>query len=155
MSKPIPDGYHAVTPYLVCADAERAIDFYEKVFGAEERMRIAAPDGKIGHAELVIGGSTIMLADEHPEMGARAPGAFGGSPVTLVLYVADVDATVARAVESGARVQRPVEDKFYGDRMGTIVDPEGHVWHVATHVEDVPQDELLRRAAEVVKAAAG
>lgn len=155
MSKPIPDGYHAVTPYLVCADAERAIDFYEKVFGAEERMRIAAPDGKIGHAELVIGGSTIMLADEHPEMGARAPGAFGGSPVTLVLYVADVDATVARAVESGARVQRPVEDKFYGDRMGTIVDPEGHVWHVATHIEDVPQDELLRRAAEVVKAAAG
>lgn len=155
MSKPIPDGYHAVTPYLVCADAERAIDFYEKVFGAEERMRIAAPDGKIGHAELVIGGSTIMLADEHPEMGARAPGAFGGSPVTFVLYVADVDATVARAVESGARVQRPVEDKFYGDRMGTIVDPEGHVWHVATHVEDVPQDELLRRAAEVVKAAAG
>lgn len=155
MPKPIPEGYHAVTPYLVCADAERAIDFYKKVFGAEERMRIAAPGGKIGHAELVIGGSTIMLADEHPEMGARAPGAFGGSPVTLVLYVADVDATVARAVDSGARVQRPVEDKFYGDRMGTIVDPEGHVWHVATHIEDVPPDELLRRAAEAVKADEG
>lgn len=153
MPKPIPDGYHAVTPYLVCADAERAIDFYKKVFGAEERMRIAAPGDKIGHAELVVGGSTIMLADEHPEMGARAPAAFGGSPVTLVLYVADVDATVARAVESGAKVQRPVENKFYGDRMGTIVDPDGHVWHVATHVEDVPPDELLRRAAEAVKSA--
>lgn len=155
MPKPIPDGYHAVTPYLVCADAGRAIDFYKKVFGAEERLRIAAPGDKVGHAELVVGGSTIMLADEHPEMGARAPAAFGGSPVTLVLYVADVDATVARAVESGARVQRPVEDKFYGDRMGTIVDPDGHVWHVATHVEDVPPDELLRRAAEAVKAAEG
>jgi PhnB protein len=155
MPKPIPDGYHAVTPYLVCADAGRAIDFYKKVFGAEERLRIAAPGDKVGHAELVVGGSTIMLADEHPEMGARAPAAFGGSPVTLVLYVADVDATVACAVESGARVQRPVEDKFYGDRMGTIVDPDGHVWHVATHVEDVPPDELLRRAAEAVKAAEG
>jgi PhnB protein len=155
MPKPIPDGYHAVTPYLICADAARAIAFYKEAFGASERMRLGAPGGKVGHAEITIGDSTVMLADEHPEMGARAPGAFGGSPVSIVLYVADVDATVARATKAGGKVQRPVEDKFYGDRMGSIADLDGHVWHVATHIEDVPADELRRRAEAAAKAAGG
>jgi PhnB protein len=155
MAKPIPDGYKVVTPYLVCADAARAIAFYKEAFGASERMRLGSPGGKIGHAEIAIGDCVVMLADEHPEMGARAPRSYGGSPVSLVLYVADVDATVARATKAGATLQRAVEDKFYGDRMGSIADPDGHVWHVATHVEDVAPDELQRRAALAAKAAGG
>jgi PhnB protein len=155
MPKPIPDGYHAVTPYLICADAARAIAFYKEAFGASERMRIGAPEGKVGHAEVAIGDCTVMLADEHPEMGARAPRSIGGSPVSLVLYVADVDATVRRAIAAGATLQRPVEDKFYGDRMGSIVDPDGHIWHVATHVEDVTPEELHRRAEQAAKSAGG
>jgi PhnB protein len=148
--KPVPDGYHSVTPYLVVDGAERALDFYRRVFGATERMRMSAPGGKIGHAEITIGGSTIMLADEHPEMDARGPRAFGGSPVSIMLYVPDVDATVQRAVAAGATLVRPVEDKFYGDRSGTIDDPFGHRWHVSTHVEDVAPEELERRAAALM-----
>jgi PhnB protein len=114
-------------------------------------MRMAGPDGKVGHAEIGIGDSVIMLADEHPEMGARAPGAFGGAAVSIMLYVDDVDATVKTAVAHGAKVLRAIEDKFYGDRTGTIEDPFGHHWHVGTHKEDVPPDEMQRRAAAMAK----
>jgi PhnB protein len=144
-----------VTPYLICADAARAIAFYKEAFGASERMRLGAPGGRIGHAEITIGDCAIMLADEHPEMGARAPRSYGGSPVSLVLYVENVDATVERATLAGAKLQRAVEDKFYGDRMGSIVDPDGHIWHVATHIEDVAPEELQRRAELAAKAAGG
>ena len=149
--KPIPDGYRAVTPYLIVADAAGAIVFYRQAFGASERMRHAAPDGKIGHAELLIGDSAIMLADEYPEHNARAPAAFGGSPVTLHLYVGDVDAVVARAAAAGATVTRPVEDQFYGDRSGSVTDPFGHVWHIATHIEEVSPDEIARSAAAMTQ----
>ena len=149
--KPVPEGHHSVTPYLVVDGAARALDFYGRVFGAAERMRMPGPDGKVGHAEISIGDSVIMLADEHPEVGARGPRAFGGSPVSLMLYVADVDATVKTAVAAGAKVLRPVEDKFYGDRSGSIEDPFGHHWHVSTHKEDVPPDEMKRRAAALAK----
>jgi PhnB protein len=149
--KPVPEGYHNVTPYLIVNGAARALDFYKRVFGATERMRMAGPDGKVGHAEIGIGDSVIMLADEHPEMGARAPGAFGGTAVSIMLYVDDVDATVKTAVAHGAKVLRAIEDKFYGDRTGTIEDPFGHHWHVGTHKEDVPPDEMQRRAAAMAK----
>ena len=145
--KPIPDGYPSLTPYLIVGDGAAAIAFYEKAFGAAERLRLTTPDGKIGHAELEIGDSLIMLADEYPAHGARGPRAFGGSPVGLHHYVADVDAVVARAVAAGAKLVHPVENKFYGDRMGTIEDPFGHKWYVTTHIEDVPPDEIDRRAA--------
>jgi len=146
-AKPIPDGYHAVTPYLIVKGAARAIEFYEVAFGARELFRMPQPDGRVGHAELQIGDSRLMLADEHPEIGARSPQSIGGSPVTIHLYVPDVDATVARAVAAGARLDRPVADQFYGDRNGGLTDPFGHVWFVATHKEDVAPDELERRAA--------
>lgn len=146
-----PSGYHSVTPYLAIDGASAAIDFYRSVFGATERMRMTAPNGKIGHAELIIGDATIMLADEFPDMGHRGPHALGGSPVSIHLYVADADATVARAVDAGATVLRPVETQFYGDRMGTLADPFGHVWHVATHIEDVAPDELERRAEAAMR----
>jgi PhnB protein len=145
--KPVPEGYHRVTPYLIVDGAAKALDFYRSVFGATERMRMPAPGGKVGHAEIAIGDSVIMLADEHPEIGARAPRAFGGSPVSIHLYVDDVDTTVKAAVGAGAKLLRPVEDQFYGDRSGTIEDPFGHHWHVATHKEDVAPDEMERRAA--------
>jgi PhnB protein len=144
---PIPDGYHSVTPYLVVNDGARALEFYKQAFGATEVFRMEGPDGKIGHAEIKIGNSHVMLADEHPEMGARSPQAFGGSPVSLMLYVEDVDATVGQAVEAGAKLTRPVANQFYGDRTGGVTDPFGHVWYVATHVEDVPFEELQKRAA--------
>ncbi|HXH83279.1 MAG TPA: VOC family protein [Candidatus Tectomicrobia bacterium] len=143
--KPIPDGYHAVTPYLSIAGAAEALDFYRRAFGATEIMRMAQPDGRIGHAEMRIGDSRVMLADEFPEMNFRGPRAIGGTPVHLHLYVEDVDAVVARAVAAGATVVRPVQDQFYGDRSGTVADPYGHVWHVATHKEDVPPEEMRRR----------
>src|SRR5262245_23865804 len=143
--KPIPEGYHRVTPYLVVDGAAKAIDFYKKVFGATERMRMPAPEGKIGHAEIQVGDSIIMLADESREMDARAPKTVGGTPVPLVLYVEDVDRVVKEAVAAGAKVQRPVEDKCYGDRTGTIEDPFGHQWHVGTHSEDVTPEEMKRR----------
>ena len=145
--KPIPDGYHSVTPYLIVDDAARAMEFYKRAFGATEVFRWEAPDGRVGHAEIKIGDSHVMLADEHPEIGARGPRSIGGSPISLLLYVEDVDATVGQAVEAGARLTRPVANQFYGDRTGGVEDPFGHVWHVATHVEDVPPEELEKRAA--------
>ena len=150
--KPIPDGYHAVTAYLIVDGAAKALDFYQRVFGAKERMRMPGPGGKIGHAEIAIGDSVVMLADEHPEMGARSPRAIGGSPVSIMVYVPDVDATVKAAVGAGAKLVHPVEDKFYGDRSGAIEDPFGHQWHISTHKEDVPPEEIARRAAAMAKA---
>jgi len=148
MVNPIPDGYPRVTPYLIVNGAAAAIDFYKSVLGATERMRMAGPDGKLGHAELKIGDSVIMLADEHPEMNARGPKAVGGTPVFLHVYVEDADSVFERAVEAGAEPLQPVEDKFYGDRSGGFEDPFGHHWNVATHVEDIPPDEMSKRAAE-------
>jgi PhnB protein len=145
-AKPIPDGYHAITPYLIIDGAARAIDFYKAAFGATELFRIAGPDGKIGHAELRIGDSVVMLADEHHEQGHHSPRKLGGSPVSLLLYVEGVDKVVDRAVTQGAVLKRPVADQFYGDRTGTVEDPFGHQWHISTHVEDVPPAELERRA---------
>jgi PhnB protein len=147
MVSPIPKDYPPVTPYLIVHGASVAIDFYTSVLGAAERMRMGGPDGKVGHAELDLGDSVIMLADEHPEMDHRGPHAYKGSAVSLMVYVADVDATVKTALAAGAKVIRPVENQFYGDRMGTIEDPFGHQWYVATHVEDVPPEELSKRAA--------
>ena len=144
--KPIPDDYSRVSPYLVVDDAAAAIDFYCQVLGATERMRMAAPSGKIGHAELQIGDSVVMLADEWPDMGALGPRTVGGTPVTLSVYVEDVDATFRRALDAGARALREVADQFYGDRVGAFEDPFGHHWHVATHIEDVAPDEMQRRA---------
>jgi PhnB protein len=144
--KPIPEGYHAITPYLICDGAAAAIAFYEKVFGAKSLYPpIPAPGGKIGHAEVRIGDSVVMLADEHPEMGYRGPRAHGGTPVSLMVYVADVDRTFRAAVDAGAKVQRELKDQFYGDRSGTVEDPFGHVWTIATHVEDVSPEEMDRR----------
>lgn len=143
--KPIPDGYHTITPYLIVKGAAGALDFYKKAFGVEELMRFADPSGKIGHAEIRIGDSTIMLADEVPEMGIRSPQTLGGSAVSLVLYVEDVDRLFARAVAAGAKPTRPVKDQFYGDRTGTLTDPFGHVWTIATHKEDVSPEEMHRR----------
>jgi PhnB protein len=143
--KPVPDGYPAVMPYLIMEGAARAIDFYKDVLGAQERMRMEH-EGRVGHAELQIGDSVIMLADEYPDMGARGPRAFGGSPVSIMVYVPDVDAVVRKAVQAGAKLVRPVEDKFYGDRSGSIEDPFGHSWHLATHIEDVLPEEMKRRA---------
>jgi PhnB protein len=154
MTKPvkaIPDGYRSVTPYLIVKGGAAAVDFYKKVFGAVERLRMDGPGGKLGHTELMIGDSVIMMADEYPEMtNALGPTTIGGSPVSLVVYVPDVDAVVEKAVEAGGKLERPIETKFYGDRMGTVKDPFGHIWHIATHVEDVPPEELQRRAKAMV-----
>jgi PhnB protein len=148
MPKPIPDGYHSVTPSLTVRDAERAIAFYRRAFGAEERMRLASADGsKVAHAELKIGDSIVMLSDEFPEMGFRSPEAIGGTPGSLFLYVDDVDRVFARAVEAGGAVQLPVQDMFWGDRFGRIADPFGHVWGIATHKEDLTPDQIRERAA--------
>jgi PhnB protein len=144
---PIPKGYHSVTPYLIIKDAARAIDFYKKVFDAKELVRMADPSGKVGHAEIKIGDSMIMLADEHAEMGHRSPQSLGGSPVGIHLYLEDSDATVAKAVAAGAKLERPVQDQFYGDRSGQITDPFGHVWTVSTHREDVSPEEMKKRMA--------
>ena len=148
--KPIPDGYPQVTPYLCVDGAAAAIDFYSSVFGATERTRMPAPGGKIGHAELQIGDSVVMLADEFPEMNIRSPKAIGGTPVTLSVYVEDVDGVVERAVAEGATALRPVEDEFYGDRSGQFEDPFGHRWSVATHIEDVSEEEMAARASEAM-----
>ena len=148
MVNPIPEGYRRVTPYLIVDGAAAAIDFYTSVLGATERMRMGGPEGKVGHAELEIGDSVIMLADEHPEMNARGPRSTGGTPVSLHMYVEDVDGVFERAVEAGAKALRPVEDQFYGDRLGSFEDPFGHQWSVATHVEDVSPDEMSKRMAE-------
>ena len=145
-TKPIPEGYHSVTPYLIIKGAADAIDFYKKAFGAIELFRFPAPDGKIGHAEIKIGNSPIMLADEFAEMGYKGPQTLGGSAVSLMIYVEDVDTVFNQAVTAGATVKEALQDKFYGDRMGTVIDPFGHVWHLATHKEDVSTEELERRA---------
>jgi PhnB protein len=148
--KPIPEGYHTATPYLIVKDASRAIDFYKRAFGATELMRMPGPGGKIGHAEIKIGDSPIMLADEVPGMGFRSPESLGGSPISILLYVEDVDAVFSEAVAAGAKVQRPVADQFYGDRTGGVTDPFGHVWYIATHKEDVSSEEMKKRAAAAV-----
>lgn len=145
--KPIPDGYPRVIPYLSVDGASRAIDFYTSVFGAKERVRMDAPGGKIGHAELEIGDSVVMLADAFPEMGGQTPKSIGGTPVTVMVYVEDVDDVFARAIGAGATSDRPVENQFYGDRAGQFEDPFGHKWFVATHVEDVEPEEMAKRAA--------
>jgi PhnB protein len=145
--KPVPDGYHTVTPYLIVSGAAQAIDFYTRAFGATELLRIPDGKGRIGHAEIRIGDSVIMLADEHPEMGYRGPRALGGTSVSILLYVPDVDAMFERAIKAGGKSQRPVADQFYGDRMGTLEDPFGHAWTIGTHVEDVSDEEIKRRMA--------
>ena len=145
MTRPIPDGYHSVTPYLIVDRAADALAFYQKAFGAREIMRLDAPGGKIGHAEIQIGDSRIMLADEFPDMGSKSPKSVGGSPVSIHLYVEDVDQRFDQAVKAGAKMERAVEDQFYGDRAGTLKDPFGHVWHISTHKEDVAPEEIYRR----------
>ena len=145
--KPIPEGYHSVTPYLIFKGASDAIEFYKNALGASEVMRLDDPGGRIHHAEIKIGDSRIMLADEHPELQAHSPKTIGGSPVSMHVYVADVDAAVVRAVRAGAKLVRPVADQFYGDRTGGIEDPFGYRWFIATHKEDLTMDEIRRRAA--------
>ena len=145
----IPKGYHSITPYLIINNAAKAIDFYKKVFAAKEVMRMEHPGGKVGHAELKIGDTRIMLADECHEMGARSPQAFGGSSVIIHFYTKDVDGIVAKAVSAGAKLKRPVENMFYGDRSGMLEDPYGHQWCVSTHVEDVSPAKIKKLAAEL------
>jgi PhnB protein len=145
--QPIPSGYHSITPYLYVHDAAGALDFYQRAFGAIELMRFPGPPGKIGHAEIRIGDSPIMLADEFPEMGVRGPKTVGGVASSLLIYVENVDARFQQAVAAGAKVLRPLKDQFYGDRSGAVEDPYGHVWHLATHMEDVSVEEMQRRAA--------
>src|ERR1700757_3094809 len=146
MVKPIPEGYHTVTPYLIFNGASEAIEFYKQALGATEVLRLADPGGTVHHAEIAIGDSRVMLADEHPEIQALSPKTIGGSPVTIHLYVEDVDKAVERAVAAGAKVIRPVADQFYGDRVGGIEDPFGYLWFIATHKEDLTMDEIRRRA---------
>jgi PhnB protein len=145
--KPIPNGYGSVTPYLYIQGAAEAIEFYENVFGATERMRLPTPEGKLAHAEIEIEGSVIMLADECPERGAKSPKTIGGTAVCLHLYINDVDEVFANALAAGATEIRPVTDQFYGDRSGMFYDPFGHSWNVATHIEDVSPEEMQNRMA--------
>ncbi len=149
--KPIPDGYHSLTPYLIVKGAADAIEFYKKAFHATEMMRLPGPGGKIMHAEFDLGNSRVMIADECPEMDALAPPAPGKSGVSFCFYVENVDEVVARAIDAGAKVQRPLQDQFYGDRSATLEDPFGHRWTVATHVENVPPEEIDRRMAEMAQ----
>jgi PhnB protein len=151
-AKKIPDGYHTATPYLIISGAARAIEFYKAAFGAVETMRMCGACEDVMHAEIRIGNSPIMLADEFPEMGFRGPTALGGTPVSILLYVEDADQIFDQAVTAGAKVMRPLEDQFYGDRSGTLEDPFGHVWTIATHIEDVSPEEMERRQAERMKA---
>jgi PhnB protein len=150
-TKSIPDGYHSVTPYLIVKGGAEAINFYKRAFGAVEQMRMASPDGRIGHAEIKIGDSVIMLADEHPELGHRSPQSLGGAGVSLMVYVDQVDEVFKQAVASGAKELRPLKNQFYGDRSGTLQDPFGHQWTLATHIEDVAPDEMRRRAEKFMQ----
>ncbi len=150
-TKPVPPGYHHVTPYLIIKGAAAAIDFYKDVFGATEIMRMPQPDGRIGHAEMKMGDSVIMLADEHPEMDIVGPVTLGNSTVGILLYVDDADTTFNKAVSRGAKVNKAMADQFYGDRSGTVIDPFGHKWTIATHVEDVSPEEMERRMAALKK----
>ena len=148
---PIPEGFHTVTLYLCVKDAARAIEFYKKAFGATEVMRLAEPSGRIGHAEIRIGDSPVMLADEFPEMGLLSPESLGGSAVRINLFVEDSDALTSQAIAAGAKVQRPVADQFYGERSGTIMDPFGHIWLISTRIEDVSPQEMQRRYDDLMK----
>jgi PhnB protein len=149
----IPQGYNSVTPYLIVKGAAKAIEYYKNVFGAKEVFRMDGPDGKVGHAELQIGDSRIMLADENPEMGHRSAETIGASPVSIYVYMPDTDAVVEKAAKNGAKILRPVADQFYGDRSGFFQDPFGHLWGVATHVEDVAPEEMEERAKKAMQAA--
>ncbi|MGA4545228.1 VOC family protein [Uniformispora flossi] len=153
--KPIPENYPRITPYICVDDAAAAIDFYVAVLGAVEQVRMAGPDGRIGHAEIQLGDGIVMLADEFPDMDFRSPKSIGGTAVTLHVYVEDADAVFAAAVAKGAKAIRPVADQFYGDRSGQFEDPFGHRWNIATHVEDVPPDEMARRAEAAMRSAPG
>jgi PhnB protein len=153
--KPIPAGYHTVTPYLIVSGAAKALDFYKRALGATEVVRMPSPTGQIMHAEIKIGDSMVMLADEHPQMGAKSPQTIGGSPVGICLYVEDVDALFKQAIAAGAKEERPVKDQFYGDRSGTIRDPFGHQWTIATHKEDVSPEEMRKRAEAWMKQQGG
>ncbi|HLS81841.1 MAG TPA: VOC family protein [Steroidobacter sp.] len=153
--KAIPEGYHSVTPYLIVDGAAQAIDFYKRAFNATELMRMEGPRGKIAHAEIRIGDSPVMLADEQPEMGHRGPQAAGGAPVSLVVYLEDVDKIFRQALDNGAQELQPVKNQFYGARSGTLKDPFGHVWMIATQIEDVPPEEMERRMQEYRKGAGG
>jgi PhnB protein len=144
--KPIPDGYHSVTPYLTLSDAAKAIEFYKRAFGATELFRMGGPGDKIGHAEIQIGDSRIMLSDEFPEMGVTSPKTLGGTTASLMIYVADADTQFKQALAAGGKELRPLQTQFYGDRSGTLIDPFGHKWTLSTHVEDVPEKELQRRS---------
>ncbi|MGH7257396.1 MAG: VOC family protein [Nitrospiraceae bacterium] len=153
--KAIPEGYEGATPYLIIKGAGSALEFYKKAFGATELMRMPAPGGAVGHAEIRIGKAILMLADEYPAMNCKSPQAYGGSPVSIMLYVPDVDTFVNRAVSAGAKLVRPVKNQFYGDRAASLEDPFGHQWHIATHVEDVPPDEMAKRAQTAMKQEGG
>jgi PhnB protein len=150
--KPIPEGYRTVTPYLALDDAAEAIEYYKKAFGAKERGRMDAPGGKIGHAELEIGDSLVMLSDALPQFTTRSPRELGGTTANMFLYVEDVDAVVERAVDAGGRIEMEVADQFWGDRFGVVQDPFGHLWSIATHVEDVPPEEMAERAKAALAA---
>ena len=152
MAKAIPDGYHSVTPYLAVDGAEQAIQFYAQAFGAKERTRMQSPDGKIAHAEIEIGDSVVMLSDPLPDFVTKAPSEIGGTTASIMLYVEDVDATIQQAVDAGATLEREIEDQFWGDRFGAVVDPFGHMWSIATHVEDVPPEEMAKRAEAAMAA---
>jgi PhnB protein len=152
--KPIPDGYHTVTPYLIVNDAAAAIEFYKKAFGAREECRFLGPEGKVVHAEISIGGARIMLGEECPVMGSRSPTSLGGTASGLMLYVEDVDSLFQQALTTGGKETRPVKNQFYGDRSGTLTDPFGHVWTIGTHVEDVAPEECMRRFEELLKSGA-
>jgi PhnB protein len=151
-TKPIPEGYHTATPYLAVDDAARAIEYYTRAFGAKERVRMDAPGGKIGHAELEIGDSLVMLSDPFPQASTKPPKELGGTSASVFLYVEDVDEVVKQAVDAGAKVTMEVADQFWGDRFGTVTDPFGHVWSIATHVEDVPPEEMAERAKTAMAA---
>jgi PhnB protein len=150
--KPIPEGYHTITPYLALDDASEAIEFYKRAFGAKERMRMDAPGGKIGHAQLEIGDSVVMLSDTFPQSYVKPPKELGGTTGDVFMYVEDVDAVVKQAVEAGATVEMEVSDQFWGDRFGSVVDPFGHHWSIATHVEDVPPEEMAERGKAAMAA---
>ena len=151
-TKPIPEGYHTITPYLAVDDAVEAIEYYQKAFGAKERIRMNAPDGKIGHAELEIGDSLVMLSDPFPQATTKSPSELGGTSASVFMYVEDVDATVKQAVDAGATVTMEVSDQFWGDRFGSVVDPFGHQWSIATHVEDLTPEEIAERAKSAMAA---
>ena len=155
--KPIPEGYRTITPYIIVRNCAAALDWYKNAFGAEEKVRCAMPDGRIGHAEIKIGDSMLMMADEAPEWGSKSPQALGGTPFGICLYVLDSDASFQRAVAAGATVERPIADQFYGDRSGTIIDPYGHKWTISTHKREVSPEEIdrgMKACAEQAKAGA-